>query len=209
MKFKGLAALLLAGLLFFTFCSGDKLNSWEIHKAEGKINRLVFFGDSLTAGYGLSDKTKSFPDLVAKQLNLPFQRFGFSGYKTSDALNKLKDIPNGENAIIIVTLGGNDILRNKPLSETETNLNTIFSELHKKDYTVIYTEVLGLIGGKRHEMHLKVCLENKVAIVPDILAGVFSNPGMMQADSIHPAESGCQKIADKIVQTIRNIKLLP
>lgn len=209
MKLKILATLLILGVFFFTFCSGDKLNSWDILRPKDKIERLVFFGDSLTAGYGLSDKSKSFPDLVAQKLNLPFERFGFSGYKTSDALNKLSDIPDGKNAIIVVTLGGNDILRNKPLSETETNLRKIFKELQAKNYIVVYTEVLGLIGGKRHEMHLRVCQDNKAAIVPDILSGVFSDPGMMQADSIHPAESGCQKIADKIVTTIQDLKLLP
>ena len=207
MKIKLLLFALVPILLLFTFCNGNDLNTWALKHGEQKITKLVFLGDSLTAGYGLSNKTKSFPDLVAKQLNLPFQRFGFSGYKTSDALAKLPQIPEGKNALMVVTLGGNDILRNKPLSETEKNLKTIFSELHKKGYAIVYTEVLGLIGGKRHAMHLRVCQELQVAIVPDILAGVFSNPDLMQADSIHPAERGCQKIADKIVETINGLKL--
>lgn len=207
MKIKLLIFSIIPILLLLTFCEGNNLNSWEIKHSNQKISKIVFLGDSLTAGYGLTDKTKSFPDLVAQQLNLPFQRFGFSGYKTSDALAKLPTIPPGENAMIVVTLGGNDILRNKPLSETEKNLKTIFSELHKKGYIIVYTEVLGLIAGKRHAMHIRVCQELQVAIVPDILAGVFSNSDMMQADSIHPAESGCQKIADKIVETINTLKL--
>ena len=206
MKLKSILGSVVIFILLFSVCSGEKINSWEIKKSE-KIDKLVFFGDSLTAGFGLQNQKDSFPNLIASSLNLPFERFSFSGYTTSDALNKLNGLANGKNKLIIVTLGGNDLLRSRPLNETEENLKKIFKDLDEKGYTILYTEVLGLIGGKRHQMHLRVCKELKVALVPDIMAGVFSNANLMQSDSVHPAASGCKVIAEKISTVIKDLEL--
>jgi acyl-CoA thioesterase I len=202
-----LASFSLIFLLFFV-CKSDGVNSWEVSKPQ-KISQLIFFGDSLTAGYGLKDRKESFPDKVAKALDLPFQRFGFSGYTTKDALTKISSLPAGKNNLAVVTLGGNDILGRKPLEETEKNLKEIFTQLQQLGYTVLYTEVLSLFDGKRHDMHLKVCREMKIAMVPDILAGLITDSVLMQADSIHPAEAGCSAIAAKITHIIKENKLTP
>ncbi|MCM8537138.1 MAG: GDSL-type esterase/lipase family protein [Lentisphaeraceae bacterium] len=208
MKVKLLIGFVVFIALFFTFCSGDSINSWEIDKPK-KVDQLVFFGDSLTAGYGLKKVNESFPNVVSNQFNKPFTRLGFSGYTTGDAIVKLKEIPQKENTLVVVTLGGNDILKNRPLVETEKNLRTLFQEIKAAGHSVLYTEVLGLFGGKRHQMHVKVCTEMKVPMVIDIMAGVFSNGSLMQGDSVHPAASGCKVIGEKITATIKDLNLIP
>ena len=208
MKIKLVIGVLVVIALFFTFCSGDSANSWEIDKPK-KVDQLVFFGDSLTAGYGLNNINESFPNAVSTELNKPFTRLGFSGYTTGDAIVKLKEIPQKENTLVIVTLGGNDILKNRPLAETEKNLKTLFREIKAAGHDVLYTEVLGLFGGKRHQMHIKVCTEMKVPMVVDIMAGVFSTASLMQSDSVHPAAAGCKVIGQKITTTIKDLNLIP
>ena len=57
-------------------------------------------------------------------------------------------------------------------------------------------------------MHLRLCQEYKIALVPDILADMLTDTDLMQADSIHPAEEGCKLIAKRIAAVINDTKLI-
>ncbi len=196
---------LLIIFLFF-YCKGPAINNWEISKPDKKFTQIIFLGDSLTSGFGLKDSNKSFPKQIGQSLNLPVKIFGYPGYTTADGLKKIDILKNEEPSLVILTLGGNDILRRKNLKETQENLKTIFAKIQSWKHTLVYTEVLSVFDGKRHIMHIELCKANKVCMVPDILSGMISDQNSMQADSIHPNENGCRIIADRVIKVLKENK---
>jgi len=187
---------------YFTLCSSPSINNWQIRQFESAPSQLIFFGDSLTKGYGLKDLSKSFPERISQEMDLPFKRFGFSGYTTMGAIEKLKLLKNEEPSLLIITLGGNDILKSRTLNETETSLREIFTYAQNYKHTLVFTEVLKVFDSDRHEMHIKLCREFGVLLIPDILAGVVSKPELM-VDFIHPNEKGSAVISEKILKILR------
>ena len=196
----------LAVILLFFYCKGPSVNNWEITKPQTPFTQIIFFGDSLTSGYGLKDNELSFPEQVGKELNLPFKIFGYPGKTTEDGLSKVTNLKDETPSLVILTLGGNDILRRKKLSETESNLNKIIDTLQNWGHTVVFTEVLSIMDGKRQHMYASLCETKKICIVPDILKGMITDQKSMQADSIHPNEQGCAIIAERIIKVLKENK---
>ena len=188
-------------IFLFFYCKGPSINNWEIQKPD-KINQIIFFGDSLTSGYALKNKEDSFPNKVAKKLNTPFKIFGYPGNTTTDGLKKIDILKNEPPSLVILTLGGNDIIRRVKQSETKSNLQQLFSKLQSWGHTVVYTEVLSVFDGKRHLMHIELCKESKICLVPDILSGILSDHKKM-SDNVHPNEIGCEEISQKILNTLK------
>lgn len=202
-----IAAILSLILLFF-YCKSPTVNNWEIKKDQKEFTQVIFFGDSLTSGYGLKESKKSFPIQLSKLLKLPKKIYGYPGNTTGDGLKKIKNLTDEAPSLVILTLGGNDILRRRKLDETKENLDKILKTLQEQGHTVVYTEVLSVMDGKRHLMHIELCKKFKIALVPDILSGMLSGTEYMQADSIHPNGAGCQLIAERIMATLQETKLL-
>ena len=195
------SALLI--LILFFYCRGPSVNNWEINKPETAITQVIFFGDSLTSGYGLKENSNSFPNQVGKSIGLPIKIYGYPGYTTTDGLKKINLLKDEAPSLVILTLGGNDILRRKEIKETQQNLSTIISQLQSWKHTVVYTEVLSIMDGKRHLMHTDLCKSKKICIVPDILSGMITDQNSMQADSIHPNKEGCRIIAERITTVLK------
>ena len=197
-----LVAGALALVMLFFVCKSPSINTWDIPKA-ATTDRIIFFGDSLTTGFGLQDKKDSYPNRVCKKLNKELILYGFNGYTTQDALAKLPLLKNEPPSLVVVTLGGNDILRSRDLKTTGNNLRTIFTELKKMNHTIVFTEVLSFFDSKRHNMYVELCKEMNIAMVPDLLDGLLSSVEAMQADTIHPAPLGCEAIANKVVGVLQ------
>lgn len=199
-------ATCLALTILFFYCKGPTINSWEITKPKENTSQIIFFGDSLTSGYGLKNNKESFPNQLKKTLNLPSKIFGYPGNTTADGLKKIEQLKQEPPSLVILTLGGNDILKRRKLEETKRNLTHLFKTLQSYGHTVVYTEVLSVMDGKRHLMHVELCKEFKIAMVPDILSGMISGTEYMQGDSIHPNEAGCQLIAQRILTVLQETK---
>lgn len=195
-------------VILFLFCRGSSANNWEIQKPQTPITQIIFFGDSLTSGYGLKEPDKSFPNIVGKKLGIAYKIFGYPGNTTADGIKKLKNLDNEPPSLIILTLGGNDILRRLKLEETDANLRTLFENLQKKGHTVVFTEVLPLMGGKRHDIYRNACKDYKIAMVPDILDNMLNDSESMQGDGIHPDVKGCEIIAERVLKTLNETGLI-
>lgn len=195
-------------LIIYWQCKSPSINNWEIANPATPITQIIFFGDSLTSGFGLKDNKTSFPHQLSKELNLPFKIYGYPGNTTADGLKKIKNLKDEPPSLVILTLGGNDILRRRKLAETKMNLDQLFSKLQNWGHTIIYTEVLSIMDGKRHLMHIELCKKYKIAIVPDILSGMLSGTEHMQGDSIHPNVSGCQLISQRILKVLKASKFI-
>lgn len=191
----------------FIFCRNPPANNWDIDKST-EFKQIIFFGDSLTSGYGLKDQSKSFPNIIGRQLNIPVKIYGYPGNTTADGLKKLSNLENEPPSLLVLTLGGNDILRRLNLDETDKNLREIIQALKLKGHTVVFTEVLSIMAGKRHQIYLEICKDMKIVMVPDILKGMLSDSESMQGDSIHPDTKGCRIISDRIITTLKETGIL-
>ena len=216
------AVLLLAVSSTLTVSCNQKQESAkkvapETTKAEEKSEKkyILFYGNSLTAGYGL-DEEASFPSLIQNKidsLDLNYQVIngGLSGETTASGLSRLDWFLEEKPEVFVLELGGNDGLRGIPLEETKKNLNAIISAVSKK-----FPSTKILLAGMQippnmgleyseefREMYAEVAEKQSVAIIPFLLEGVAGNPELNLPDGIHPTSDGQQIVAQTVWKHLR------
>ena len=166
--------------------------------------RILFLGDSITAGYGL-EQEQAYPYLLSQKLNLPVINVGVSGDKTSDALARLpEDVLTKNPWMVIVALGGNDFLKKVPKTTTEQNLREIISQIQtEKAIVVILGMNLGLFADEYQDLYQRVAEETHSFLIPQVLKGIIDNPKHRQQDIIHPNNIGQEILADKIAKSLK------
>lgn len=171
---------------------------------------IIFFGNSLTAGYGL-DPGQAFPALIGRRLDslhLPYKviNAGISGETTADGKSRLNWTLRQPADIFVLELGGNDGLRGIPVNGTRDNLQSIIDTVHTR-----YPSCKILIAGMRvppsmgstyantfHEIFAQLAAKNKTTLIPFLLDGVGGNPSLNQGDGIHPNYSGEKIVAETV-----------
>ena len=189
-----LAALGLAG------CG----RSWPITNAAPSGTNVIAFGDSLTQGYRL-DPGQGWPEQLSAIVGKPILNRGVSGNTTGDALARLEDdVLAQDPRVVLVCLGGNDMLRRMPADQQFANLRAIVTRIQEKGALVI---VIGTEGykilsqvdyGARYQALAK---ETGAVYVPDLMDGVLGDPALM-LDQIHPNAKGYEKIARRIADEV-------
>jgi acyl-CoA thioesterase-1 len=171
---------------------------------------IIFFGDSITAGYGLNPD-QAFPAVIGRRLesfHLPYRTVnaGISGETSSGGKSRISWTLRQPADIFVLELGANDGLRGIPVETTTANLQAIIDAVHKKNPTCKI-----LLAGMRvppsmgdtyatafHQMFIHLAGQNKIALIPFLLEGVGGNPNLNQADGIHPNPAG-EKIVTETV----------
>jgi len=217
--------LIICMLLFLFSCQQQSTvkdvakNDAEVSKIntnteDKKTNKkILFFGDSLTAGYQLNEE-ESFPSLIQEKINsagLPFEviNAGLSGETTAGGLNRIDWVLNQNIDIFVLELGANDVLRGFDLSSTESNLEGIIEKVIKKDKDI---EIIlaGMLAppnmGKEYGEQFKSMFEqiaNKydIDLVPFLLQDVAGIPELNLPDGVHPNAEG-QKVVMKNVWAV-------
>lgn len=177
----------------------------------------MFFGDSLTAGYGLLNVSlESLPALIqAKVLQekLPYHviNAGVSGETSAGGLARIDLLLNKEVDIFILELGANDILRGIPPQSTASNLQVILSKVKAK-YPQAKLVLLGMelpkwipgaFAGAFRVVFKQVAQANQMTFVPFLLDGVAGIAHLNLRDGLHPTAAGYQIIANKIWPVLR------
>ena len=116
---------------------------------------------------------------------------------TQDGRRRLDETPALRAPLVVVTLGGNDILRRTPLDETMANLEAIVVELQDRGCVVAYCEVLGVVAGQRAKRHRDLCRRLGVILIPDVLDDILGQDDLI-SDSIHPNDRGYRLMASRI-----------
>lgn len=194
-------ALVLAILWYLTRQRGPDLGRVANLRASGE--GVVFFGDSLTQGYGVR-ADESFPSLVARQLGIVFVNAGVAGDTTSAGLARIeRDVLAHRPRLTVVEFGGNDFLRRVPLQATLDNLEAMVKALIARGSMVVILEVnVGLMGDPYLDGYRAVAKRYDAVLVEDILGGILGDPDL-QADAIHPNARGHRAIADRVVKVLR------
>ena len=170
--------------------------------------RVVFLGDSLTAGYGLA-KEESVPSLIQKRLQErgyahEVVNAGVSGDTSAGGLSRLDWSLEGDVEILVIELGGNDGLRGLPVASLKSNLNEVISRATGRGIDVILTgmEAPPNFGAaytsEFRNIYRQLAREHSVTFVPFYLEGVAGIPRLNLADGIHPNAEG-SRIIEKTI----------
>ncbi|WP_419210855.1 arylesterase [Maribacter sp. X9] len=195
-------------------------NISENEKIASDTKTILFYGNSLTAAYGLDPK-EGFPNLIQQRLdslglNYKVINSGLSGETTSGGLNRLDWVLNQPVDIFVLELGANDGLRGIPLKESMNNLQKMIDMVKDKN-----EETQIILAGMQippnmgadyttqfREMYPKLAEANAIHLIPFLLEGVAGIPSLNQEDGIHPTAEA-QKIVMENVWEILAPKVLP
>ena len=172
-----------------------------VHINASAIEKVVLFGDSLMAGYGLPKEHHLSivleNNLKEAGLNIKVINGSVSGSTSSGGLNRV-DWSLSEPGIdlIILGLGANDMLRGIQPDETKKNLEQIINIANNKKIKIILAGMIAPIThGKKYNL----------PFIPFLLEGVALNPSLNQKDGIHPNKEGTIKVGETIKKSIINI----
>lgn len=177
--------------------------------AEAQSLRLVIFlGDSLTAGYGISE-AQAFPSLVEanlRGLGLPVRivNAGVSGDTTAGGVSRLDWLLAQEPAVVVVELGANDGLRGLSLADSEVNLDEIVRRTLDSGAAVLLAgmKIPPSYGpeysAEFEELFTRLSRRHEVPLIPFLLAGVAARPELNLPDGIHPNPQGHAAVAETV-----------
>lgn len=185
--------------------------------SETKPIKIVFLGDSLTAGYGIS-QADAYPNLVSQKAaqhgkNVEILNAGMSGDTSAGARRRLSWVIKNSPDILFIAIGANDGLRGLSLQELEKNLELIIEEVKR----VLPDCSLALAGmkippnfGEQYTkdfeyLYKKLATKHRLKFLPFLLEGVATLPEYNLADQIHPNENGHKIIADNVWPVIEDL----
>jgi acyl-CoA thioesterase-1 len=188
----------------------------ETEKSSSK-KTILFFGDSLTAGYGLDDVSEAFPaDIQAKidsaKLNYTVVNAGLSGETSAGGKSRIDWILKNKVDIFVLELGANDGLRGIPVDETTKNLQAIVDKVKAK-YPDAKLALLGMQVppnlGQEYSTKFKaifpeLAAKNNMLLVPFLLKNVGGVPSLNQRDGIHPTAQGAKIVANNVWDVLKD-----
>lgn len=199
---------------------GNKDNPKNKETADNQETKnILFFGNSLTAGYGLDDpSSESFPSLIQARidsLDLKYKAInaGLSGETTAGGKGRIGWLLKDKVDIFVLELGANDGLRGVPVTETAKNLQSIVDTVKQK-YPEAKLMLLGMqvppnMGGRYarefNEVFPAIAKKNQMLLVPFLLKNVAGIPGLNLQDGIHPTAEGQKILAENVWEELKTI----
>src|SRR5258708_1040625 len=181
---------------------------------------ILFFGDSLTAGYGLDDPAEAFPGVVQSKIDSAKLHYnvinaGLSGETSGGGKGRISWLLKQKVDVFILEVGANDGLRGIPVNETIENLQAIIDSVKTK-YPKAKLVILGMQVppnmGTAYAYSFKaifpaLAAKNNMALVPFLLKGVGGVPSVNQKDGIHPTAEGAKIVGDNVWQVLQGVLL--
>ncbi|MGX7925178.1 arylesterase [Tsuneonella sp. HG094] len=177
----------------------------------GPERTVLAFGDSLFAGYGLDDPgTQSYPARLEAALrsqgrNVRIANAGVSGDTTAAGRQRLAftlDSQPRKPDLVLLELGGNDLLRGLPPEQTRANLIAMLDELKKREVPVALYSLQAPPNygaawqGEFDAIYPALAKEYGAALIPFVTEAVFATPAMLQADRVHPTTEGVAALVE-------------
>ena len=176
--------------------------------------KIVAFGDSLTAGFGLAEK-ESYPYLLQERLhregyNYEVVNAGISGDTSLGGVERIDWVLEMENVeVLVLELGANDLLRGVPVKQMKDNLDKIIRKAKAKKVKVLLTGMLAppSVGAQYQRDYTNafpdLASEHKVKFLPFILENIALNRNLNQADGIHPNAEGAKIMTENVYKTLK------
>lgn len=188
-----------------------------VENTQSEQQSILIMGDSISAGYGI-DKEQGWVNLLINRLNslkTPYNviNASISGETTRGGANRINTLLTQHSPdIVIIELGGNDGLRGSPIKGITKNLDYMIQQGQNSGAKILllgmqippnYGETYSRLFSQQYK---NLALKHNVSLVPFLLEGIAAQPGMMQADGIHPTEKA-QPLMMESVWRLLNIKL--
>jgi acyl-CoA thioesterase-1 len=212
MKVKSPRSTLLAAM--FASCA----LAFAVPVAVAAEQMIIFFGDSITAGYGLENPDDAFPGLIAAKIEkagLPFRvvNAGLSGETSAGGLRRVDWILRQPCDIFVLALGGNDGLRGIDPAEIERNLVGILAKVHAKNpdaaLVVAGMQIFPSMGEDYRTAYraaFPAAAEVSGAVlIPFLLEGVGGVSELNLGDGIHPTAEGHRLVAENVWNVLRPV----
>lgn len=176
--------------------------------------KIIAFGDSLTAGFGLSEK-ESYPFLLQQKLKADGYDYevvnaGVSGDTSLGGLERADWVMQQDNAkILILELGANDLLRGAPVAKMKENLEKIIRKAKARNLKILFCGMLAppTMGSDYQHDFTRVfpdlASEYKLDFLPFLLDNVAIKKELNQADGIHPNVEGEQIMTDNVYKALK------
>lgn len=220
--------MFLVSVISFGACKEDSAKMETIQSASQELSSpteevkdekkvILFYGNSLTAGYGL-DENESFPSRIEDRidslgLDYSVVNAGLSGETTSGGLKRIDWVMKQKVDVFILELGANDMLRGLPLDQTRQNLLEIISIVKAKNPQV----KIGLCEmmappnmGEEYvneftKIYRDLSASSEVQFIPFFLDGVATNEDLLLKDGKHPNAQGQIIVAENIWKTLKEM----
>jgi len=177
------------------------------------IEKIVLYGDSLMAGYGLPNQQHLSVilqnNLKSEGLNIEVMNGSVSGNTSSGGLNRAEwTLSENDIDLMILCLGANDMLRGIQPSETEKNLEKIIKIAQSKEIEII---LAGMFAPTSHgieykknfdQIYLNLSKRYDLKLIPFLLEGVAFNPSLNLSDGMHPNKEGTVVISKTLKKSI-------
>jgi len=182
--------------------------------SESDKRKIVAFGDSLTAGFGLLEN-ESYPYLLQEKLKADGYDYevlnaGVSGDTTAGGLERIDWSLGQKNVeIIILELGANDLLRGLSPAQMKQNLDKMIRKAKEKNVQVLLCGMLaGRSMGAQYQADYTntfrdLANEHEVEFLPFIVQGIALDPKLNQPDGIHPNAAGEIIMTDNIYKALK------
>ncbi len=223
-----LGFLLVTGFfLFFSSCGNDSGNQSGTNQTSSSAptpapalpaRTVLFFGNSLTAGYGV-EPSQAFPAVIQRRIdsmNLAYKVIngGVSGETTAGGAQRIDFVLKQQQVdVFVLELGANDGLRGVPLSETRKNLQTIIDKVKSK-YPGAKLVLAGMQippnMGPQYAMEFRdiypaLAKKNDMTLIPFLLEGVGGETNLNQQDGIHPTAEGHKVVAENVWKAMQGV----
>lgn len=172
---------------------------------------VLALGDSLTAGAGVTTE-QAWPALLAQRTGWDVINGGVNGDTSAQGLQRLPALLDEFHPVLVlVTLGGNDMLRHLPLSETEDNLTKVIvkCKLENAGVVLLATPQPSIAGAvlrnlSAPDFYRQVAATQQVPLIEDAIAEVLSDP-LLKGDQVHPNAEGHALLSGKILDGLREL----
>lgn len=186
-------------------------------ESSSEPKNILFFGTSLTAGYGL-EQGEAYPELLQKRLDslkMPYKAVngGLSGETSAAGKSRISWLLKQPVAVFVLELGANDGLRGIAVKETTLNLQSIIDQVKKK-YPQVKLVLTGMevppnmgqqYASDFRNMFKALAAKNDMVFVPFLLDGVAGIPKLNQNDGIHPTAEGQKILANNVWEKLKDV----
>ena len=177
------------------------------------LPKIVAFGDSLTAGLGLS-AAESYPSVLQQMLEQDGYKYevvnaGVSGDTSAGGLRRLDWALEGDVRFLVLELGANDLLRGQPVSEMKNNLAQIIERAQKRNVEVLLAGMYAPTNAgadyqrEVHDAFQSLAREHNLTLIPFFLDRVAGIESLNQPDGIHPNAQGSRIVAETVYKALR------
>ncbi len=175
-----------------------------VTNSEPRGETIVCFGDSLTYGTG-AVPAESYPAVLERLIGRAVVNAGVPGDTTASALERLKrDVLDRNPRIVLVTLGGNDLMHGVTAEEALANLERMVDAIHRRGSLVVVGGIeLPLLDRGYGEAYEQLRERTGCLLIENVLSGLIGNPRLM-SDQIHPNGQGYALMAQRFHDAIQS-----